>query len=168
MRTEEPISPEDHDAIEHRLLDAIARAWANGWQPGELVRQVRRSSDRDVAALTLLAIAVDHVPRPLSTLDPRWIAQLDELDLPVVNPSGWLEQWARERRRIGPEAMTDAVFLQLSIQLLPPIKVLIPPPGGAVDAEHVVNLTERTDDPILNRVRALLAQAESTNFEAEA
>jgi hypothetical protein len=166
MKTDETISPE---VIEARLLEAITRAWAVGWQPRELVHQVRRSSDRDVVTLALIAIAADHAPRPPSTLDPRWVAQLEALDLPAVTKSvGWLEQWTLDRARTGRAPLADAHLLQLSVGLLPPIKVLIPPPGGAVDGTEVINLTEKTDDPILNRVRALLAQAESTNFEAEA
>jgi hypothetical protein len=46
--------------------------------------------------------------------------------------------------------------------------MLIPPPGAKAGDASIINLTAKTDDPILNRVRALLAQAESTNFEAEA
>jgi hypothetical protein len=44
---------------------------------------------------------------------------------------------------------------------------LIPPPG-AQPADTFVDLTATTNDPILNRVRALLAQAESTSFDEEA
>ena len=48
------------------------------------------------------------------------------------------------------------------------LPVLIPPPGSAPDGGAVIDLHTEIDDPVLDRVRALLAQAESTTFEAEA
>jgi hypothetical protein len=51
---------------------------------------------------------------------------------------------------------------------LSPIAILIPPPGAQTAHDLTIDLTSRGNDPMLNRVRALLAKAESTNFEAEA
>jgi hypothetical protein len=49
-----------------------------------------------------------------------------------------------------------------------PLAILIPPPGADTADGPTIDLSARGDDPMLNRVRALLAKAESTNFEAEA
>ena len=59
-------------------------------------------------------------------------------------------------------------MLLFTLDAAAPMPVLIPPPGAPRGDVPTVNLTTKTNDPMLNRVRALLAQAESTNFEAEA
>ena len=83
-------------------------------------------------------------------------------------PAGWLAAWARDRQ-IGEWEQAHTVrSLTQTVGLMIPIQILIPPPGASADDERIINLTAKTDDPLLNRVRALLAQAESTNFEAEA
>ena len=81
------------------------------------------------------------------------------MDLPsVVSGSGWLTD----------EHLRPALSLIAVLAGLGPIQILIPPPGVSATDASIINLTTKTDDPMLNRVRALLAQAESTNFEAEA
>ena len=57
---------------ERQVLRAIAAAWNGGWQPIELVRQVRRSTDAPTSRLVLVAISADHAGRSASTLDARW------------------------------------------------------------------------------------------------
>jgi len=54
---------------------------------------------------------------------------------------------------------------------LPPLPILIPPPGSPVSPDHLVADLVDTDaepNPIFARIRALLAKAESTEFPAEA
>ncbi|TDB69448.1 MULTISPECIES: DUF2786 domain-containing protein, partial [unclassified Micromonospora] len=51
---------------------------------------------------------------------------------------------------------------------LPPVAVLRPPPGGAAPAATRHAAAGRSGSPLLDRVRALLAKAESTTFPAEA
>ena len=156
-------------ATSRLVIEKIGAAWNAGWQPRELARQVRRTSDATTVGLTLFAIAADHAGRPASSLDPRWIAQLDDMDLPAAAAcDDWLSEWGRLEAAPRPEQVGAAVSLLQALSGIPPIEVLIPPPGAAPADARVINLTTKTDDPILNRVRALLAQAESTNFEAEA
>src|SRR5882724_8053802 len=72
------------------VLLRIAAAWRSGWQPRELVRQVRRTANPTTVGLALVAIAADLALRDVSTLDARWVAQLDELELPSILPGdGW-------------------------------------------------------------------------------
>jgi len=102
------------------------------------------------------------------SLDPRWMAQVDALGLPDASPQpGWLARWSRANEQSVVDPVKVAQALRSVVGSLRPIEILIPPPGGSGEGP-AVNLTTKTDDPILNRVRALLAQAESTNFEAEA
>jgi len=156
-------------AAEQLIRPKVGAAWNAGWQPRELVREVRRTADAMAAGLALMAIATDHADRPAPSLDARWIAQLDEMNLPAVAAGdGWLTEWARSEQAPRRVQVASVVGLVQTLFGIFPMQVLISPPGAPAGREHIINLTTKTDDPILNRVRALLAQAESTNFEAEA
>jgi hypothetical protein len=154
---------------ERQTLLSITAIWRSGWQPTELARQVVRTTSTRIGKLALVAIAADHTNRRAGALDPRWISQLDGLDLPHVEAStGWLARWAEREQVPGLELVEAAVALLRSLVSLSGLPILIPPPGTRADPEARVDLTARTNDPMLNRVRALLAQAESTTFDAEA
>ena len=151
----------------HRLLDRI---WAGGWQPAELVRHVRRATKGSVATeLVRRLIAVDHIRRRPGTLHPRWIAQIESLGLPPMSAdAGWFA--AAVHGDDPGAARLAAVALHLTLSLLRPLPRLIPPPGGSardVDID-LGNASGDDHDPVLERVRALLAQAESTTYPAEA
>lgn len=152
----------------HRLLEAI---WRGGWQPVELVREIRRSTRGPwPVELVRRLISVDDARRDLDTLDPRWRSQVESLGLPTVPPgSGWLGATVRD----DPDAHTSPVVALLeTMSGLTSLPRLIPPPGGAAgDVDIDLVAAEPSDDqrdPVLERVRALLAQAESTNYPAEA
>jgi len=154
---------------ERQVRRMVGAAWNGGWQPMELARQVRRATDAVAARLALVAIAADHAGRGESTLDPRWVAQLGELNLPpVAAGNAWLAPWAQNEQLTWPEEVRSIVALLQSLAAISVIHILIPPPGAATGHDSVIDLTAKTDDPMLNRVRALLAQAESTNYRAEA
>jgi hypothetical protein len=156
-------------AATRHIMDRIALAWSWGWQPKELHRQVRRNADAPVVRLALIAIAADHTGRDASTLDPRWAAQLVELQLPRISAGGgWLTDWASSVRLRRHDEVAAMVGLLQSLDPIQSIPILIPPPGTSAAQEPTINLTEKSNDPMLSRVRALLAQAESTTFEAEA
>jgi len=155
--------------IERRSRLMLATAWKSGWQPCELARQVRRSADATTSRLGLAAIAADHADRAPSTLDARWIAQLEELELPpAVASTGWMAEWARTEQLPWRAQVGAAIALLQSLAVIAPLAILIPPPGAANGHRAIIDLTPSANDPVLNRVRALLAQAESTNYEAEA
>ncbi len=164
------------DAVEtletqaHQLLD---RLWARGWQPAELVRVVRRST-KDTAAHDLLArlIAADHARRRPATLHPRWQQQIRSLALPDVGAApGWLRATIDGGGRVRLRVAFALVGILGTLGSLPR---LIPPPGCGPDDVDVALGGSRaaTDgserDPVLERVRALLAKAESTEYPAEA
>jgi hypothetical protein len=154
---------------ERQTLLGISAIWRSGWQPAELARQVVRTTSTPIGRLALVAIAADHSNRRPATLDPRWITQLDALDLPRVEAStGWLAGWSEREQVPWLELVEAAVTLLRSLVSLSGLPILIPPPGAHADPDAHIDLTARTNDPMLNRVRALLAQAESTTFDEEA
>ena len=106
--------------------------------------------------------------RDPSTLHPRWAAQLESLDLPeVASTSGWISAFGHA------ELLHQVALVQTIVAVLGAaygagrLRTIIPPPG----APRKRSMAERDpaiNDPVLLKVRALLAQAESTTFEAEA
>jgi hypothetical protein len=154
---------------ERHVLLTVGTARRGGWQPIELARQVRRAANATTARLSLFAIAAEQTRRVASSLDARWIAQLDELDLPPVAAGGaWIAPWGDQVQLTWPEQVHTVIALLGSLAQLSPIAILIPPPGARAAHDPIIDLTSHGNDPMLNRVRALLAQAESTNFDAEA
>ncbi|MEJ7584255.1 MAG: DUF2786 domain-containing protein [Acidimicrobiales bacterium] len=158
------------------LRRALPLTWEAGWQPAELVRQARRTGAR-VGRLLASAVLADHAHRHAATLHPRWAEQVDELacaDRAAGAAAGldaWLAAFTDREGLTGEElasAVVDGLAVCLGVRALP---VIIPPPGsgtapsGGADRSrsHAAN-----DDPVLAKVRALLAQAESTTYEAEA
>lgn len=156
---------------ERQILRSVGAAWNGGWQPMEVARQVRRTTDAATAGLALIAIAADHARHRASNLDARWAAQLIALDLPP-DPAGnaWLADWARHDQLTRREQIRSVIALLQSLAAISPIPILIPPPGAGARAgrDTIIDLVSRANDPMLDRVRALLAQAESTKYEAEA
>ncbi|MET7968688.1 DUF2786 domain-containing protein [Micromonospora sp. NPDC005305] len=149
-------------ALLTRLTRGVARLWPRGWQPMDLERiATRRLTPRGARLLRdVLAAQRRAMPDPA----PAWFdAQLTELGARWDGDPGWLDRRA-EGDRIS--ALRDAVDALALVAGLPPIAVLRPPPGGpAVAARATV---PATGSRMLDRVRALLAKAESTTFPAEA
>ncbi len=164
-----PIDPSVVDGEgERRILAVVAAAWRCGWQPKELVRHVGRTTDAPTVGLALSAIAADHARRRAAFVDARWTAQLNDLGVPTTTVDRWIGRGADEHRLPRPEQLRAVVALVQCLTGIAPIPLLLPPPGSAPDDGAVIDLHTEIDDPVLDRVRALLAQAESTTFEAEA
>ncbi len=161
--------------VELWFLDQIQGIWDGGWQPAELRREAKRSTSSAAAArLVACAIAADHLGRPGASLDPRWRDQVESLDLPVLRePGGWFARWMTDEgleRTDALERMLDAVTCCSRLTIL---KALLPLPGidgGPPRPVELAGAYESTSasDPVLERVRGLLAKAESTPFDAEA
>jgi len=147
------------------LTATVAAVWSNGWQPSELVRQAGRAVSRESSHLLKVAILVDDAHRPASSKHPRWQSQINQLRSSVDPPSldaTWIFTWRDSA--VDPIKVFDATMVALTS--LGAVHRLIPPPGEtAVDAGFAGG---DSNDPILAKVRALLAQAESTDFPAEA
>ena len=151
-------------ATQRVLLRQLPRAWTQGWQPAEIHRELARHTNRTGAKLAVGLIANDHATREPRTLDPRWIHQLDALELPTPPDADWI---VHAVARGGTAANVDTLLEMVSVfGRLRPIPILIPPPGQGTTS--TIDLNTPFDSPMLERVRALLAKAESSEFEAEA
>ena len=130
------------------VADAVDRLFRGGWQPAELHRVVARRGNPLRAGL--IAAAAKAYLTKFQDIDPRWREQAAEL--PVTKASA-------DRVR----QLDAALGLLLELRRLPRIDVLVPPPGAKPATGY-----RGADNRILERVRALLAKAESTDFPAEA
>ncbi len=150
----------------------LSEVWARGWQPTDVVRLARRDGGARHARIATDLIAAETRTYALATVDERWEDQLRQLGASV-----W---WAREDAYLSELATREGLghaeairCLLEVVQLLvgcPAIEVLCPPPGEARRGSLGGSATgARGADPRqLDRVRALLAKAESTNYPEEA
>ena len=159
--TELPVAAADE--VAEIQVDAMV---AHGWQPAEIHRIARRQHH---VAGRLVAIHLrrhlDHHLREDGTplVDPRWQGQVDELGEAAPHVR-WFASWRDRCRLDRGTAYLRAGELLIRLGALPTLRTLIPPPGTPAPA-HV---GQSVSDPVLHKVRGLLAKAESTEFEAEA
>ena len=156
-------------ALVSALRAAGDRLFRGGWQPVELQRVVARQGDPAHGRLVADAVAAHLRGFPRGRVDPRWLAQAEELGARVWwNADETYLGEAAARWRVDRVTMLDAVLGLLRILAgLPPIEVLVPPPGTNPTPSAAAH-GGRVDERLLDRVRALLAKAESTAFPAEA
>jgi hypothetical protein len=150
------------------------KTWQRGWQPADVVRMAQREYGARHARVTVDAIAAQMRAYPAATVDERWTAQLRDLGATV-----WWERDDQYLRALGereglarPELIRCVLEVLYVFSICPQIQMLCPPPGqgqarsspsGAAAADGA-----GCDERQLDRIRALLAKAESTNFPEEA
>lgn len=153
-----------------RTLDSVlAGLWRHGWQPADLHRLAVRRLGTVEQQLLLDAIAAHMRGYAPGTVDPRWTAQLRDLEARVwwPEPQTHLESRAST---LGWAVTVHAAVAVVDLAMrLPPLETLMPAPGDyRPDTHRRAPGKPVVEERILQRVRALLAKAESTNFEAEA
>ncbi|WP_431935611.1 DUF2786 domain-containing protein [Micromonospora sp. RP3T] len=148
-------------ALLARLSRAVGRLWPRGWQPVDVDRLATRRLTARGARLLRDTLAAQR--RALPAPVPAWFdEQLTDLAARWDADAGWLDRRA-DGDRIT--ALRDAVDALVLVESLPPIAVLRPPPGAAAVPLAAV---PATGSRMLDRVRALLAKAESSGYPAEA
>ncbi len=154
---------------ERILLQAVASAYGLGWQPAEVVHAVTRRLGRTGGRLVDLAVVADH-DRRAGTVHPRWQAQVDRLSASSeATRLDWLRRWRRRDAVDRPRCYDAAADVWRVLARLPRVPLLVPPPGADPSIVEMASPTGPTAaDPALERIRKLLAKAESTAFEAEA
>ncbi|MEU4443967.1 DUF2786 domain-containing protein [Actinosynnema sp. NPDC050801] len=152
------------DAVRAVLRRAFEHLWEHGWLPYDVYEIVRRSEDE--RALSFLVDSLALEASRYSALHPRWQEQLAEIEATVWwdTSQPHVDQWARRHIELRDDAVAAAVAVLAVLITLPALAVIVPKPGtplAAIAHHHV-------DPKILNRVRGLLAKAESTAFPDEA
>lgn len=162
-----PGGPAAADSALLALTDRLVRScWTRGWQPADVVRIARRRLTDGHARLAadLITAEARTAPADAAAKDPRWAAQLAEL----AAADRWdgtgtlLAAHGRRERLDGFSAAVSVLELLRLLGRLPritPVTVPAAAPGPAAG---------RHPAPLLGRIRALLAKAESTDFPEEA
>ena len=144
----------------------VGDLWERGWQPADVDRIVAQRLGAHETCLVRWVIASQS--RAYETLgrevQPGWMAQLQRIGARRDQPANSVSL-----RQLGgewPDTLVAAVALMALLMSLPRLPDLVDPPGrwssGAPAEEPSV------PPAMLGKVRALLAKAESTTFDAEA
>jgi hypothetical protein len=149
-----------------RLQAEVLATWQRGWQPAELVRAVRRRATHHHVAIVVDAIAAQMREYAAATVDERWSAQLTDIDAHVTwTADDGLLQWWSLREGLSESQIVQIVSHTVTeLRRLPRLPFAGPLPGQYRVGAPAGPVDQRT----LDRVRALLAKAESTTFPEEA
>ncbi|WUR60521.1 DUF2786 domain-containing protein [Micromonospora chokoriensis] len=153
-------------ALLGRLVRGLSRLWPRGWQPADVDRIANRRLGSRAARLVRAAMAAQR--RTQAEPVPAWWDDQLRVLTADVRDDDVLASWTTAEGLDRADALRTAVDTLALVESLPPIAVLRPPPGttGAVTTRPAG--AARSGSPMLDRVRALLAKAESTTFPAEA
>jgi hypothetical protein len=158
----------DH-AFDTIFANVLRGMFAGGWAPIDLFEVTRRRAEAAATSYLIDAVAAVTAEYPDQLVDPRWRAQLDQ----VEGQMWWdgrgpqLGQWAARHGLARFDALTMVIELLGICDGLPRIEQVLPPPGTAPQAGSV-HPVDAAQEKILAKVRALLAKAESTDFDDEA
>lgn len=141
------------EALRSLLAELTGGIVRFGWLPTDLVQVVTRRLGEARVSTMLALLEAEMRRHPENRVAPAWreglagVGRAVPVDLRAVS------------------AVRAALELATLLATLPPIAVLVPPPGSATRQD----LGGGGGDPkLLAKVRALLAKAESTEFDEEA
>jgi hypothetical protein len=168
--------PGGHRVVDRVLMSCLQRditcAWRRGWQPADLVRVTRRNHAAAQVRMTVDVIAAEMRAYAAATVDEQWELQLRALEAEVwwERDDHYLQAWG-EREGLDRAAVIGcALDVLCLVDTLPDIPKLYPLPGaarrGSLDPAACTGRS--VDQRTLDRVRALLAKAESTGYPEEA
>ena len=153
------------NALMALLIRSTRAAWEAGWQPADLARVTarRRGARGPVEGVTRWAIAEEARASGIAgmAVPDAWSAQLAQLAAGAVSPPRWS----------SPDEAAAGVQVLGLLTHLPGLPFLMPPPsqwGRERPARARPEEMPGVDGRMLAKVRALLAKAESTDFEEEA
>jgi hypothetical protein len=154
------------DEVFTRLLGGM---FAGGWTPIDLHEVSRRRADGVGSSYLMDAVAAATADHPEHLVDPRWSAQLEQVDGRVWwdRRRPQLGQWAARHGKARHDALVMVLELFAVCDALTRIEQVLPPPGTQPQAGSVRTI-DAAQEKILAKVRALLAKAESTDFDEEA
>ena len=148
------------------LEEQVSHSWRHGWQPVDLDRAAGRRLGAAEAALVRWVVASEAAGyEALGTrVAPAWMAQLETI--------GAARTWDPRRPYLlqtgaaWPDLLVTAVRAMRFLFRLPVLERLTDPPPDWREGTAV--LGGSLPGGVLDKVRALLAKAESTTFDAEA
>jgi len=142
------------------LTDTFER----GWQPVELIHVIkRRMTKPNVAMMKAMLGSHSRHTLALSTAPAEWRDQLLELG---IDPSMDLAHYRRASRVDARGFWLSLFRLLVQFRFLPSMAVIAPPPS-LWTSERPTPSSHRADTKILNKIRGLLAKAESSTFAEE-
>lgn len=181
--------PSDDPATLRRMMQRIdvlikrhlALMLDNGWQPADVAHVIRRDHTQRTQRLAVAHLAVHARATGAADRAPLlWLGQLD--DLGVFDPARGviigghgdpLSTWSKAERLHEHDAIAGGLQLLKTTILASKLSRLVDPPSawGATNRgvfPTPVVPTGDVDAKALKLIRALLAKAEATNFDAEA
>jgi len=170
--------------INTALVDIVDRALEAGWQPIDLVHATKRKFSQRTSRLVVACVAVHSRRQSAADRAPAdWLDQLHTLGVYhrargtiVGGAAEPVPTWARQEKvhpdDVAPTAGDVLVFLRSlrHLQQIGPLPSQWPASNKGTGGGRPTATTPQgeVEPKLLNRVRALLAKAESTAFEAEA
>lgn len=170
--------PEVGAAVRGLLLEVLERRWERGWEPADVLRWTSRQLGADRVPLAGLAVGAELARRGRADLPRRFRQQVEAAGVRLHEAAGgFLRAAGAAQRSLGAAgglwapawALVAVQALELALELdrQPSLPVV-----GAAPEESAWTRTEApldgVDLKVLERVRLLLAKAESTTFPAEA
>jgi hypothetical protein len=151
------------------LQGEICDVWERGWQPADLLCAAGRSIGTHAQSLLIDMIAAQMREYARATVDESWEQQLAVLGAVVwwERDELYLDAFAAKLSVSRLDAIRHAVDVLYFLRTLPQLPLLCPPPGEARRGA-LANARSDADRRTLERVRALLAKAEATDFPEEA
>lgn len=144
-----------HQAVSWWIERSLDRAWNSGWQPADVMRFLRRGCTARHADALVALVAASGGRRPEAAADDRWSAQVAALSADSPAPAAFRS--TSPGLALAVEALSDLLRL---------------PPIPRLSASTSSGTARTAGGPgttaMLDRVRALLAKAESTTFAEEA
>jgi uncharacterized protein DUF2786 len=160
--------------VDRTLFEALCRgvtaAWRLGWQPADLVRYATREHGKRAARMTTDVVAAEMRGYAPVTVDERWLGQLSALGAAVwwQRDDRYLTEWTLRHRTERATTITCALRVIALLRTLPKLEQLCPPPGQARRTARRAGAAAQADQRMLDKIRALLAKAEGTEFPEEA
>ncbi|OMC38998.1 hypothetical protein A5740_02865 [Mycobacterium sp. GA-1841] len=152
-------------AAEGTLAGAISGAWQAGWSPNDLHEFARRRLDTSSADYLAEAVVRESWHYPVTSMHPRWRAELAALSAEIDPGAPQMWRWADTHAGDHQSALAIVLKLLRLLRTLPILQPLLPLLGAH---QHSAVPVSAADAKALSRVRGLLAKAEATKFPEEA
>jgi hypothetical protein len=149
---------------------SVTHAWRLGWQPADLVRYTVREHGKRAGRMMTDAVAAEMLAYSSATVDERWLDQISVLGATVWwdRADTYLTEWTGRHGTDRAATITCALQVITLLRTLPRLERLCPLPGEARRTAPKAGTATQADQRMLDKIRALLAKAESTEFPEEA